>query len=831
MESIAVQTVERRERLERERRGHEAFARTRRRAYVENRNILEVLDRYVDAIGDEVPNDKPLVITGEAGTGKSALLAHWSARLVIDRPSITVITHFVGAGTFGSELPAMLRHLMLELVDLFDLPEEPVEDPAGLADQFLAWMPYLRSRNVLFVVDALNQIGHSPSTDNLLSWVPPQLPSNIRIVMTTLAGEILDGMRQREWGELRVEPLGEEERREVARRFIGGERSFAKVGMNFVRQIAGDSRSANPLFLRTSLEELRLLHMKGDQDLSTATYLGAADLPSLFERVLERIEGEFGKRLVSTLFRMIDASRNGLTNEELADLCGVRVSRVDRLLGMLDYQLVCRDGLYTFFHEHLRHAVQRRYAATNQSRKGALRRLAGYFRGLPVGERRAAEEPGAWLDAGRIDDLAEALGNRELLDYLWRNGRRYEVLGFWKEVREQRDVDIAEFYLSRLQDDEESETTSVLLYDTLGQLAIDLGDYPGAERLLKLGTNAAEVSSHADAERRSLQLNLGVTLREQAKWADAESLLGELLEEAESALGPDDPMVGRIIDALATVFYLRADYQAALDLFERAYEILRRNLGGDHPDTIYCELNIVASHQGLKNYPLIEEMYPRLIRRSERALGREHLHTAALLHNYAMAKEDVEEFPEMKELLDRSLSIVSKLFGPNHLRTTADRVGLASAYLHLGQPERTKEEFKRVIEVKSQILGREHPEVSSVLNRLATHYSREGNYLRSSEICREVLGHRLESFGQDHSHTHRARLNLGNTLLELREFEQALEYFSDSAPEMAGRFGPDNRWSHIWMGRYVRVLRALERTEEANAIEAEWDSHSASKVV
>src|SRR5688572_29735537 len=85
--------------LERERRGHEAFARTRRRAYVENRGVLDRLDRYAAVTpGDATAGRSlPLVVTGDSGAGKSALLAHWSERYRLDNPDRFIITHYVGA--------------------------------------------------------------------------------------------------------------------------------------------------------------------------------------------------------------------------------------------------------------------------------------------------------------------------------------------------------------------------------------------------------------------------------------------------------------------------------------------------------------------------------------------------------------------------------------------------------------------------------------------------------------------------------------------------------------------------------------------------------------
>ncbi len=374
-----VTSVEsRRLRLERERRGHEAFARTRRRAYVENREVLERLDRYAAGgplveTGDDLR--RPLVVTGEPGSGKSALLAHWEARYQNDHPDTIIISHYIGAGTLGADLSGMLRHLMLELSERLDIPEEIAENPEDLPDQFLGWVPWLRGRRVILIIDALNQLRGDLSPNEILSWIPPELGESLRILFSTLEDSILEATRELAWNELTVEPLSEKERFEVARRFIGGESRYSGLRTGQIHQVTASRRSSNPLFLRTSLEELRLRNRNPSTDEKSDNYLEADSLQTLFDRILVRIESEFGVRLVSTALRMIHASRNGLSRDELVDLCGVRPERIDRLLAALDYQLILRDDLYTFFHDHLRQAVEVRYVSTLQSRKAAHRRL------------------------------------------------------------------------------------------------------------------------------------------------------------------------------------------------------------------------------------------------------------------------------------------------------------------------------------------------------------------------------------------------------------------------------------------------------------------------
>ena len=54
---------------------HAAYARSRERVYIGRPDSFARLDAHADGSGDQ-----PLVILGESGSGKSALLANWAAR-------------------------------------------------------------------------------------------------------------------------------------------------------------------------------------------------------------------------------------------------------------------------------------------------------------------------------------------------------------------------------------------------------------------------------------------------------------------------------------------------------------------------------------------------------------------------------------------------------------------------------------------------------------------------------------------------------------------------------------------------------------------------------
>ena len=63
-------------------------------------------------------NDPPLVVLGESGSGKSALLANWAARYREKHTDAFMIQHYIGATPYSADWASMLRRIMGEFKSL-----------------------------------------------------------------------------------------------------------------------------------------------------------------------------------------------------------------------------------------------------------------------------------------------------------------------------------------------------------------------------------------------------------------------------------------------------------------------------------------------------------------------------------------------------------------------------------------------------------------------------------------------------------------------------------------------------------------------------------------
>lgn len=415
---------------------HEWMARSKQRVYVSCDSQFEYLDSFA---ASEVPDLHPLVVLGDSGIGKSALLANWALRYRDRHPGDFVLMHFLGAVPGGNDPIGLLRRIMLELKERFDLSDEVPLRPDKVYYEFHRFLTQVAHRGkIVLVLDALNQVEEYDDAQHL-GWLPGVLPRNVRLIVSTLPGPCLDAIRARGWLEqtepLTVQALSVEYRRELVREFLkeGGRALSPK---RLARLVDAD-QSGSPLFLRAMLEELQVVGEHEHLDRQLNLYLEAPDPKALFVRIIERWQRSYGEGLVSRCLRLLVAARRGLSESELLDLLGADGQPLPRGLWTpfffaCESALVDRAGLLTFAHPYVREAASATLMRNPQARLAAHRELAGYFEQQEEMTSRKAEEwPWHLLQAGCDDALIDLLTDVQTLQSL-ADFALDDILSYWR---------------------------------------------------------------------------------------------------------------------------------------------------------------------------------------------------------------------------------------------------------------------------------------------------------------------------------------------------------------------------------------------------------------
>jgi len=606
--------------LERERQEHEAFARSRARVYIGRKAYFERLNAHVAS------KDPPLVLTGESGVGKSALISNWIIRYRTSHPDEFILFHFIGSSPKSADYLGIIRRIMAEIKERFGVEDEIPASPEKLREELPLWLARASAQGgMILILDGLNQLEDRDNARHL-GWLPAYFPPDIRVILSTLPGPSLDAVEKRGWATYRIEPFTCQEQERMIEDYLAQYRK--RLDRSQVTRILSFPQTANPLYLRVLLEELRVFGMYEELEERIAYYLEARDVPDLYDRVLGRLEKDYERErpgLVGEALSLIWASRRGLSEAELLEIMGSKDTPLPRALWSplylaMEEALVNRSGLLGFFHDYLRQAVHARYIKTKQEERRLHIRLAGYFERQEAIERKADELPWQLFQAGQWARLKDTLTDMETFLFYMKSKDEYELMPYWRAL-EKEGYDMEPACLEGLERYEEKGPGEKDLASALNQTAAFLwlnARYKAAEPLYRRALKIHEkVLGEKHPDTAATLNNLALLLHDKGDYDGAEPLYRRAMGIHEKVLGPEHPDTATSLNNLADLLRAEGDYDGAEPLFRRALEIREKVFGPEHPSTATSLNNLAELLRDKKAYESACHLFEEFIHRFE----------------------------------------------------------------------------------------------------------------------------------------------------------------------------------------------------------------------
>nr|XP_006815135.1 PREDICTED: telomerase protein component 1-like [Saccoglossus kowalevskii] len=306
------------------REAHESFMKSRTAIVLGRNEILQQIEDYITGVGI----DKPLIILGGPGMGKSSITAKVAdeaeARALKKQipgggdSGWCVFYHFVGAVPGSTDPERALKRLLKELgvVNEATMPS----DMESTCQMVCGVLSNPNTKPTILIIDALNQFDDDKMS-SILSWLPRRLAPQIRIIMSMI-DETPPHKRLHERTnppeEVYVTPLDMQSRVEIVTEILGSyNKRLDKEQMN---NLLAKESSQNPLWLAIACEELRVygvFHRMNEKIDSLAD-----GLLDLLAQVLKRFEEENGGYLLVATLCLLEASATGLLETELLDILG-----------------------------------------------------------------------------------------------------------------------------------------------------------------------------------------------------------------------------------------------------------------------------------------------------------------------------------------------------------------------------------------------------------------------------------------------------------------------------------------------------------------------------
>ncbi len=254
----------------------------------------------------------------------------------------------------------------------------------------------------------------------------------------------------------------------------------------------------------------------------------------------------------------------------------------------------------------------------------------------------------------------------------------------------------------------------------LGTVHRELGDYKLGEKFLldALKINRKQFGE-SDPETASSQNNLAIVYKYMGKIEKGLALYEDALPKLIAEYGEDALPLSPIYHNIGGILHAAGRYADAEAPGKRAWEISKKWLGKNHPQTVADGAAYAGILDGLGRYKESEPIYKHALKRFEKLYGPENYEIAVNLNNLAALKAAQGKHAEAEDFYRRSIEIKEKLFGKTHPDIALALNNLGSLLAGTGRSKEAVVFYKRALKMFEKTLKADHPKLKMVRDNLA----------------------------------------------------------------------------------------------------------------
>lgn len=257
-----------------------------------------------------------------------------------------------------------------------------------------------------------------------------------------------------------------------------------------------------------------------------------------------------------------------------------------------------------------------------------------------------------------------------------------------------------------------------------------IGDFEQAGRRLSAALDDARRTPKAQARVGAILHNLGSIRYRQGRYAEAEAMVRDAIEEGERTVGAQHSDIGVARNTLGGILMLTGDLEGAQRELELARTIMHAGSAAPHNLAMNATtLGSVAQMQGR-----LAEAVEHLTEAAEQqrqATSETHPLYAQALDTLALAQWSAGSMDDAYDSLTRAYALADAAVGPDALLTIVTRTHLGSIEAARSaatrDPDRSKAQldaaiahYRAAADAGAKALGPDHPRVADALNGLAT---------------------------------------------------------------------------------------------------------------
>jgi tetratricopeptide (TPR) repeat protein len=269
------------------------------------------------------------------------------------------------------------------------------------------------------------------------------------------------------------------------------------------------------------------------------------------------------------------------------------------------------------------------------------------------------------------------------------------------------------------------------------------------------------------------------------------------------------------------------DYARAVTFLERSVELLRQELGDEHPDTQSVQNSLAVAYEAAGQIPKAIALSEQLGKATAKTLGADHRTSLKILDNLAWMYHDAGKLPEAIALYEKVKEAQTSSLGAEHPDTLSTLHGLATAYSAVGRKPEAIALYEQVRDARLKMLGPDHRDTLETLGNLADTYREVGNLSLAIALLEQVKDAQIAKLGVAHPNTLITLVHLASAYRQAGNLSLAIALFEQVRDEEVRINGPHHPHT-LWTLHYLALAyRDAGRLPEAiGLLEQVCDTHA-----
>lgn len=235
---------------------------------------------------------------------------------------------------------------------------------------------------------------------------------------------------------------------------------------------------------------------------------------------------------------------------------------------------------------------------------------------------------------------------------------------------------------------------------------------------------------------------------------------------------PDQPLVeAAVLNTLARIDQSLGDARSAKRSIQRSWEIRRRELGAEHPETLATRSALAVACRELGQFDEAESILRETLEAQQRILGVAHPSALATRKLGAIVAGEQGHHAEAESLLRELLPVFKRAAAARDVLDV--KLELANQQFRQGHFAAAESQFREAANDSKELLGEEHPVTLTCRNNLAAALSEQQEFGPAEDLFRETLAKRRQTLGEAHPDTVESLVGLALALKRQQRFEAA----------------------------------------------------------